>query len=85
MKAEFTPKEAFLVTAVIALLAFVGLNVYRNLSSGPPDVECVVKDRRGNVTSTVRAHPASDRAFDLFMAGAKKRGETCRLVLQGER
>ena len=76
-------KDTLIVAAVIAFLAFGGWNVYRNLTAGPSDVECVVKDKRGNVTSTVRAHPADDRAFEDFIEEAQKRGEICRVMVEG--
>ena len=81
MRTESISKDTLIVAAVIAFLAFGAWNVYRTLSAGPSDVECVVKDKRGNVTSTVRAHPANDRAFERFMDDARKRGEICRVIL----
>ena len=81
MSTESISKDNLIVACVVAFLAFGAWNVYRTLTAGPSDVECVVKDQRGNVTSTVRAHPADDRAFDRFMDDAKKRGEICRVIL----
>ncbi|HET9215342.1 MAG TPA: hypothetical protein VFR18_00085 [Terriglobia bacterium] len=81
MRIESISKDTLTVAAVVVFLAFGGWNLYRTLTAGPSDVECVVKDKRGNVTSTVRAHPADDRAFDRFIVDAKKRGEICRVIL----
>ncbi len=71
-------KEAVPVVAVILFLAFVGFSVYLNPTRW--DVECVGKDSSGKLASTVRAHPANERALERFMAAAEKRGETCKMI-----
>jgi len=74
-------KEGLIAAAVAVFLLFAGVNVYRLIYPPRRDVECVAKDSRGTVTATVRAHPANNRSLQRFMAEAKKRGETCKIVL----
>jgi hypothetical protein len=79
VKAESIAKDALTTIAIVAFLAFVGINVYLGLNPRRMDVECVVTDSRGSVISTVRAHPTVDR-LERFMTEAQKRGETCRRI-----
>ena len=77
MKAESIAKDVLTTIAVLVFLAFVGMNVYQTLNPRRMDVECLVKDSRGLVISTVRAHPTVDR-LERFLTEAQKRGEICR-------
>jgi hypothetical protein len=82
--AESIAKDVLTIIAVLVFLAFVGMNVYRSLYPPRMDVECVVKDSRGRVISTVRAYPTVDR-LERFLTEAQKRGETCRTIPSARR
>jgi hypothetical protein len=85
LKTESKTTEAIILVAVVVFLAFVGQSVYRILIPRRWEIECNLKDSGGKVISTVRAHPADERAYKRFMEGAQSRGETCNVTPSGKR